>query len=62
MGTLGAAPSVGVLSTGEKDVFWDGTDNGLWYATWLINRWYGPYEVSPNMGPLGLGPAVGVFY
>lgn len=51
------APVGGASSTGEEDVFWQGTDNNLWHAFWT-SKWNGAFKIG--MGPLGSTPTVAV--
>ena len=49
--SLGAAP-VGTphaasWGVGDTDVFWRGSDGGLWHE-WYSNGWQGPQELSPS--------------
>jgi hypothetical protein len=43
----------------QEEVFWKGTNGGLWEIYWDRNGWHGP--VDNGMGPLGSDPSVAVW-
>ncbi|MBO0884763.1 MAG: hypothetical protein J2P17_31415 [Mycobacterium sp.] len=51
-------PSIAVSSNGDRWVFWQGTNGGLWEA-YYNGSWHGPTGIS-QMGTLGSVPTVAV--
>ena len=47
MGPLGSAPAAGA-SGSELDVFWQGTDAGLWTGYQRLGGWQGPFGLGMN--------------
>jgi beta-N-acetylhexosaminidase len=56
MGPLASTPAAGVDANGATYVYWKGTDNNLWEASWNGSQWTGPF--NRGMGPLDSPPAV----
>jgi hypothetical protein len=61
-GPLGGPPAAVAPSPGIVDVFWRGTDGGLWH-TWEVNgSWFGPQSLGGHLAsdPSVVSPSVGV--
>lgn len=56
MGPLGGAPRAVSAQHSVDDVFWRGTNNGLWHAWTFGGAWYGPQELAPA-GSVASDPA-----
>jgi hypothetical protein len=55
-GPLGGQPHVISSGPGDLDVFWRGTDNGLWHTWYSGGPWNGPQELAPP-GSLASDPS-----
>ena len=55
-GPLGGQPHVISSGPGNLDVFWRGTDNGLWHTWYSGGQWHGPQELAPA-GSLASDPS-----
>jgi hypothetical protein len=55
-GPLGGQPHAISWGSGELDVFWRGTDNGLWHEWYSGGQWNGPQELAPA-GSLASDPS-----
>lgn len=70
MGPLGGAPYAVSAQPGVVDVFWRGSNNGLWHAWFVGGVWNGPQELAPagsvasDPDPVSLGAsgAMDVFW
>jgi hypothetical protein len=57
MGVLGSAPAVGLDSSSNTYIYWEGGNQGLWEAYW-DGAFEGPFNIG--MGPIGSPPGVAV--
>ncbi|MGD1053148.1 MAG: G1 family glutamic endopeptidase [Candidatus Dormibacteria bacterium] len=55
-GPLGGQPHAISPAPGDLDVFWRGTDNGLWHTWYSGGQWNGPQELAPP-GSLASDPS-----
>lgn len=55
-GPMGGQPHAISWGSGELDVFWRGTDNGLWHEWCSNGQWNGPQELAPA-GSLASDPS-----
>ena len=55
-GPLGGQPHVISSGPGNLDVFWRGTDNGLWHTWYSGGQWHGPQALAPA-GSLASDPS-----
>ncbi len=56
-GPLGGAPQAVSWGPNFDDVFWRGTDNGLWHMWEIDGQWYGPASLS-GPGVMASDPSV----
>jgi PKD repeat protein len=56
-GPLDSAPHPVSTGGGDIDVFWRGTDNGLWYMSYVTGAgWSGPEPLTPNHNTMASDP------